>query len=286
MKVRICFVLLISFPFVLSAQSDSAEGDAFGWVHDLKANLNLTQSTYDNWAAGGEDTFAWQFTLNNADTLFQENFQWGNTLVFDYGQTKIGGEDARKNVDEIDFESMFIYKLNVFLNPFVSVRVLTQIDDGFDYSDDQELKVSKLFEPLYITESFGVGYEPWKDFTTRLGLAVKHTIADEFAALYSDDPETPDEVETIRNEVGLTSVTNFKTNLTENIVFQSKLDLFSTLHRIDEVDVDWNNVLQGKLNEIISVNLTVRLLYDKDVNVNRKRQLKQVLAIGFGYDFW
>ena len=287
-RLLLGIVLCAAAATSLSAQDANEPQDSLGWSHEFGLGLNITQSKYSNWVAGGEDTFAWQFSLMNADTLFQSTYDWANTLQFDFGQTQIGSADARKNVDELVFESIFTYKVNIYVNPYVSFKLRTQVADGFQYEDTEtgtvRTKVSGLFDPAYLTQAFGVGYTPYKDVNTRLGLAVKQTIANDFAALYSDDPETPDEIETSRVEVGMQSVSTAKLPLSNTIAYKGRLELFTDFASVEDVDVNFDNIIEGKLNEIISVNLNVRLQYDNDVS--SKRQLAQILSVGFSYIFW
>ena len=56
---RICVAGLLTFSVL--APIIFAEGDQwgdFGLTHQLIGGLNITQNTYDNWAAGGEDALA------------------------------------------------------------------------------------------------------------------------------------------------------------------------------------------------------------------------------------
>jgi hypothetical protein len=66
-------------------------------------------------------------------------------------------------------------------------------------------------------------------------------------------------------------------------LFTSKLELFSTFKALDETDVNWDNTLQVKVSEYISVNINVNLIYDKDLSA--KRQIKQTMALGLSYTF-
>ena len=69
--------------------------------------------------------------------------------------------------------------------------------------------------------------------------------------------------------------------LSENLLFTSKLELFPNLEASNEIDVAWDNLLAAKVQECVTVNLSVKILYDRDVS--KKRQLRQSLAIGLTY---
>ena len=116
-----------------------------------------------------------------------------------------------------------------------------------------------------------------------MGAAIKETFTQEHHIPYSDDPDTP-EIESTKVEYGIESSTDVTLKLNQIILWTSKLDLFSTLQRIDEVDILWDNLITAKIDKYISVNLNTQLLYDKDISF--KRQFKQILSFGLSYSFY
>ena len=69
--------------------------------------------------------------------------------------------------------------------------------------------------------------------------------------------------------------------LSELIVYVTKLELFSNMKGVDEIDVRWDNVFSAKVADYIAVSFNFKLFYDKDVSL--KRQLYQTLAVGLTY---
>ena len=117
---------------------------------------------------------------------------------------------------------------------------------------------------------------------TRLGAALKQTITRNYPSPYADDPET-DKIEKIKSEIGAESVTDISWKISETSLFTSKLELFSALTAVDEIDVNWDNIFTTKISKYFNINLNVKLFYDKDISA--KRQLKQALALGLTYNF-
>jgi hypothetical protein len=288
MTTTIAAILL----FALSmgyAQEEKKEEPVYGWQNELVGNLNFTQTMLDNWTQGGEDSWVWQLDINGKAENDQKKFNWANTGKISYGKTKIQDSEARKSADEIRLESVYTYKVGTYVNPYVAVSGITQLTSGYVFSDDgsgNEIKteVSKFLNPGYFTESIGVGFKKSKHFKTRLGLAFKQTVATDeaFAPFYSDDPDTP-ELETVRSEVGMESVSDYSRKISETILYTSKLELFSNFESADAVDVRWDNLFSAKVSKLISVSFNLQLFYDKDISP--KRQLKQVLAAGLTYSF-
>ncbi len=275
----ILFLLLNSTVF---AQEKPSEEPKYGWQKSLVSGINLTQTSFDNWTQGGENSFAWQINLHSKFVNDQEKYNWANSGKLSYGSTKTGNQDARKSIDEIKLESVYTYKMGKYLNPFVAGTGETQFAPGYDYSTDPETPVSTLFDPAYFRESFGLGYKPNETIQTRLGGAMKQTITSKYPVPYADDPETA-EIEKIKNEIGIESVTDLNWKISDNSLLTSKLELFSALGALDETDIKWDNIFTTKISKYFNVNFNFKLFYDKDISP--KRQIKQAIAFGLTYTF-
>jgi hypothetical protein len=267
-----------------------ADEPDLGWKTELVANLNLTQASFNNWAQGGENTLGWQMAVNGKFTHAAERHEWANTIKLAYGSTKIGDEEARKSVDEGKLETVYIYKAGFFVDPYVAATAETQLSRGYDYDQDPKEAISHFVDPGFFSQSIGIGRSYKGILRSRLGFQVKETIADEFAARYTDDIETPDEIEDRRVDYGVESVTDLELKLEDNLLFTSKLELFSDLSATKEIDVKWDNLLTAKVAEYVQVTLNVKMLYDRDILTPEgepfgKAQIKQSLALGLTYSF-
>ena len=274
------FILLVNLP-LLAQEAEKQEAE-YGWQKGLVGNLNLTQTQFDNWTQGGENAFAWQLNINGKALRDEEKYKWDNSGKVSYGQAKLADIEVRKSVDEIKLESVFTYLLGVYVNPYVAASSETQFTTGYEYSEDSKTDVSAFLDPGYFSQSVGLGYEPVREFKTRLGFAFHETITSDYPVPYADDPDT-DEVEKIKVEPGLESVTDFSKSLIGNILLTSKLEIFSNLKGVDEIDVKWDNIFSAKISKYIDVNFNIKFLYDRDSS--EKRQLKQALAVGLTYTF-
>lgn len=278
---------LIGFIIVINcsllAQEAGEEKPEYGWKKELIGNLNFTQTAFDNWVQGGEDTFAWQLNINGKATKSEKKYKWVNTEKIAYGMAKIGDIESRKSVDELKLESVFTYLLGTYVNPYVAASAETQFTAGYEYTGDSKVEISNLLDPGYFSQSVGFGYEPVDEFKSRFGFAIKETVTSDHPVPYSDDPETPDDEETTRVETGLESVTDFSKKLIGSILLTSKLEIFSNLKGLDEVDVKWDNIFSAKISKYIDVNFNIKLFYDR--TISKKRQLKQSLAVGLTYTF-
>jgi len=275
--IGFCILLFSSFIF---AQNEEPK---FGWQKEATAALNLTQSTFDNYAQGGENSTAWQLRIGVKFVNDREKFNWATAGKLEYGQTKSGKEDFKKSTDEIKVESVFTPKFWTVINPYVSVTAETQFAPGYNYGVEPKVKISQFMDPGYIRESIGLSYKPNDIIQARMGAAMKQTVAKDFAVTFTDDPGTADKVEKVHNEVGADAVVDLNYKISANSLLKSKVELFSNLKAFDEIDVTWDTDLTAKITKFIAFNFNVKLLYDKDISA--KRQLKQVMGIGISYSF-
>jgi hypothetical protein len=261
-----------------------AEADTMkleGWKVNAVVGAGLSQAAFSNWAQGGENSFA--YTLNGLmnGTLYGERSRWSNTLSLRYGQAKLGDDEAKKTDDEIYFESIFVYRVWSPFAPYAAATLRTQFAPGYDYPDNApRVRVSKFFDPAYLTQSVGMIYEPSAIFTSRLGLAAREVLTSEFRQ-YADDPATLTDIEQSRVDIGMEWVSTLNYEFLPNMVYVSRLELFAPFNAFDRVVTRWDNVISGKINTWFSVNLGWQVL--NDVNVTPRTQLKQTLTLGVSY---
>ena len=274
---------------------EAKEAPKFGWKKSLVGAINLTQNRYSsNWSQGGENSVAWKGIVEAKWENEQKKINWRNNGKLIYGQVKQGDEDLRKSDDEIKVESVLTYKAGKYLNPYFAFNGETQLTRGYLYSEVNGVTVkepvSDFFSPAFLRQSLGFGYKPRDNFVTRLGVSIKETIVTQDTISFDNQKfpirtrygNAPDEA--VRVETGIESTTDFSQKLAENILFTTKLELFSSFENPDAVDMTWDNTLAAKVSKYLSVNLYVRLFYDKDIL--DEVQVKQVLGFGVTYTFF
>lgn len=285
MKIQhlLLVIMLIAGPITTVAQEKATEEPKYGWQKELVGGLNLTQTSFDNWRQGGENSYAWQVNFNLKFINDQEKTNWSNTGKFSYGSTKTGDQEMRKSIDEIKLESVFTYKLGVLINPYVAVTGETQFAPGYNYGSDPKTQISAFMDPGFLRESAGIGIKPNEIVKTRLGLSFKQTVTSDYPKLYGVDDLSTTKIEKIKNEIGAESVTDLSWKVSENSLFTSKLELFSALSTFKQIDVNWDNILTTKISKYFNVNFNFKLFYDRDIS--KMRQIKQAIALGVSYSF-
>lgn len=251
----------------------------------LVTGLDVAQSHFDNWRAGGEDSLAWTGHLDASGAYDHDKNLWENGLKLAYGQSRLDGLDPRKSADSIHADSTYTRRLNAYVNPYASVVWDTQFVDGYQYFAGTTLTprvVSKFMDPGYLTESLGLGFSQGDWFKFKVGAAVKQTFTDAYPS-YADDPSTTT-IERFRNEPGVSSLTQVNWVLGPGLRLSSSLDLFSNLVASDQVVAQWDSQFSAKVNNWLTANLTMGMRYDK--RVSTQRQLSQGLTLGLSYSLF
>ncbi len=279
-NITFIFLLLFATQFIFAEGEGEEKKDTL-WTPKGIVGINLSQVAFSNWSQGGENTLAYTFfTLFGLDYI-GDPWRWKNSLKFAYGRTKFGDQNYRTNDNEIFFESTLIHNVGWAVSPYAGITARTPVSKGFDYEVTPEVQIVDFLDPFNLTEAVGFVYDQLPNFSTRLGVGMKQTWADQFAATYSDDPETLNEIEKFRNETGIESVTEYTIDFLENMNFYSYLRLFGKFEDLSVWDVRWDNLITAKVNDYVSVNLNVLVIYD--VNESLKTQLKEALQLGISY---
>jgi len=255
--------------------------EAEGWTPKLVFGLNATQASFDNWTGGGEDAMAWQAALDGGATRGWTRSSLEFTGKVAYGETKLGDSGFRKSTDELQLGAVYTWARDLWLNPYASLALATQLADGFVYDDatGTKVQVSAIFDPAYLTESLGVGHD-FSGVKVKLGAAAKQTLSSEDYG-WADDPDTASEIETLRSEFGAELVAEYEHAFNEQVTFKSKFTAFWAAGPFDETDTDWDSSLVASLTDALKVSVNLRILRDADIS--RARQLKQNLALGVIY---
>jgi hypothetical protein len=239
--------------------------------------LNVSQLALSNWSQGGENSLTWVLIGNGAINYIGEKWNFRNNLKLAYGRTKIGSQEFRTNDNELYLESVLSRKIGWEVDPYVSNIVRTSIAKGYKYDVNPTITIADFFDPGYLTQSLGFIYDKTPNFNTRLGVAVQETFTKKHTQ-YSDDIETTTEVEKLKVETGLESVSKFEYKMEERFIITSLLRLFTRFKDIDVWDVRWDNSIVSKITEYINVSFSVLVVYEKSQSL--KTQVKEALQLG------
>lgn len=281
---RLSIIFLIAFSVNSLAQDVPDSLLKQGWNMTGVVGLNLSQTAFSNWAQGGTNALAFAVYTNLGGIYYNFPWKWKNRLNVIYGRTSLQDLGYRTTENDIYFESVGSRNIGWPVDPYIAITFRSALTKGFNYKVDPAIQIVDFFDPGYLTEALGFTYDHSKIITSRLGIAFQQTFADKFAEVYTDDPETLNEIEKFKFDTGIESVTEVKYELLPNMNYYSFLRLFSRFNSLDVWDVRWDNILTAKVNDYINVNLAVTVLHE--IKQTRKTQLREALQLGFSYSLF
>jgi hypothetical protein len=301
-KTLLLFITAFAYSFSVFGQTSDAETalrevveDApEGWETGGLFSAGFNQVSLTNWAAGGQGSISGNALVNLSANYRRESLVWNNTLDLGYGLMKQGDAGVIKTDDKIDLFSKV--GMNAAKDWYYSglVNFKTQMTPGYDYPNDS-IEISNLLAPGYLMAALGMDYQPGNYFSLFLApLTGKVTIVNDqrLADLGAFGVEPGKK---LRSEFGGYVRAIYKRDITENIAFQTKADLFSNyLENPQEIDVNWETLLMMKVGRYLTVSFASHLIYDADILLDTnddgegdtsKVQLKQLLGVGLSYSF-
>jgi hypothetical protein len=292
-----------------TTSSDTANG----WKKGGIVGLSISQASFKNWAAGGQNSFS----LNSLLSVFA-NYKKGkstldNTLDIGYGFLQQGKNGSPvKTDDKIDFSSKYGRAASKHWYYAALLNFKTQMAPGYNYPNDS-VKISDFLAPAYIIGALGMDYRPNDDFTAFIAPVTSRTIIVNNTALadsgsFGVDPATFDNErillthgKKVKSEFGGYFKMAYKHSFfkDKSVSLLTKLDLFSNyLENPQNIVVNWDFLIDLKVNKFISATIATTLIYDDKIKIavdknddgvtdtyGPRTQFKEILAIGFSYKF-
>lgn len=289
--------LLITALALLCAYAFGQE-DEQGYVDgawDLKGvtGFNLSQTTLSNWSAGGENSIAGNVYLNGALKRKSGNWLWVNTLVLEYGLSKLESDGTKKTNDNIDFSTQLGYSTNNKLFYTAMGSFKTQFYKGYNYPDKSKI-ISNFMAPAYSNLSLGLEYRPKANYSLYFSPASAKLTFVEDDYLSGIGAFGVDPGDRFKAEIGTYLKTRLEQGIMENVSLISTLDLFTAYDKsFGNIDINWDVLVSMKINKFLSATLNMTMKYDDDVKSvddqgnpkGPKIQFKEILGVGIAYNF-
>lgn len=298
-KTLILISLVITLSMSIVAQQDTTKY----WTKEIKAGLNFSQGYLSNWAAGGTSSINPQVFLFSKFNYAKEKLKWDNSINFVLGYNIIGTSKPLKTDDYFEINSLIGQKINEKVYYSLAFSFKSQTNKGYDYKADSTTPISAFLSPGYVTLGVGVDWVPNKIFsvniapvTARGTIVTDQALADQGAfgvkkAEYDANGNITQNGENFRLEFGGKLSAKFDLPIAKNVNLLSKFELFSNyLKNVQNIDVDWQNILTMKVNSWLQATVTARLIYDDDIMITDKNgktgprtQFKESTSIGIIY---
>ena len=311
-------LFLLSFIFLASAslRAQTVTVKDTSWKKGGFFSASLSQTQYNNWAGGGENSLAINGLLNVFENYKIGKTSWENSLDLGYGLVKLSDNPMRKSDDKIELNSKYgrQAKGKFFYSGLLNFK--SQFAPGYNYPDDTNA-ISKFLAPAYLTVAIGMDYKPTDYFSVFLSPATgKFTfvndqdIADKGlygneAAHFDSATNTLVHGEKSRAEFGASLNSKFQKDIFKNVNLLAKLNLFDNYTIEDaskrwNIDVNFEGLLTLKVNKFLSASISVNVVYDDDVLIplyadvsgiktqtgtGKRTQVKDIIGVGLAYKF-
>ena len=293
---KLLLILLTSCPLLSFGQAS----DTTYWKIGGVSSLSFSQVSLTNWAAGGNNSVAFNSYFNTFANYTRDRVIWENSLELGYGLIKQADADFEKSDDKINLSTKYGRTLSESNDDWfwtVSLNFRTQFADGFEVGDNTT-PISRFLAPGYLVVAAGLDYKPNEYFSLAYApVTGKITIVnDDLLAAqgaFGVDPGSKS-----RTELGSFLSLHFKKDIMENVNLESRLQLFSNYSENPEnIDVNWDNAIIMKINRFLSASLINQLIFDEDIRFpitnsqgdvigdESNIQFKSIFGIGLTYKF-
>lgn len=259
-------------------------------------SLNFTQTSFNNWAAGGANSIAGVATANLKLDYKETNFTWEAVVDMAYGLS-YQQDNFMKNNDKLDFTTKFGLRSSKKWFYSLAVQLKTQFDRGYkSYPPlDRNKYTSRFMAPGYLISSLGMDYKPTENLSFMLSpFSAKCTfVLDTILSNRGDYGVTPGRKSL--SEIGSLIKATYSKKFKSNSTINTTVELFTSwINHFGNIDVscefDWNI----KLNKWFSSRVYAKLLYDDDIKIKDETtgemigpylQFKQMLGLGISLSF-
>ena len=298
-RIIVVMIFLSCLFFTLQAQQDELRATAQDASEKLKdvvpqdtisswklsgiSGINFGQVALKNWSAGGENSVSENFYLNGSLDYVKNKWSWNNVLGLEYGLIYSEENDWRKNTDKISVASKVGYQINPKWSYAFMVDFNSQFAKGYDYPNTDEY-ISSFMSPAYINLALGLNYKPNDKYALFLSPITARMICVLDDSLSRAKAFGMEEGQKFRVEPGAYIVATTKQTVVDNVEVISKLDMFTPYNnRFGHVDVNWEMLINFKINKLLSANLSTTVRYYE--NEIKNVQFKEIFGLGFAYNF-
>ncbi len=263
----------------------------WNWKQGGLYNLNVSQSSLSNWAAGGDN---FNMSINSYFNYFafykKERQSWDNNIDVNLGFVQSTSQGGRKNDDRLDLLSKYGYKIDTvgkwYLSGLFNFR--SQLFDGYSFSGNKATFTSSFFAPAYLIVSAGLDYKPDNNFslffsplTSRTTLVLNKKLAD--LGKYGVDTGRM-----VKRETGLFVTVNYSKVIAQNINYKGRADFFSNYYdKPENINFFMTNLFTFKINKNFSATYNLDLIYDDKIRIfgpfkkSPGLQMKSIIGIGY-----
>jgi hypothetical protein len=307
MRTFIVFLFLLVLSIGASAQTDRILSRDSAWRSNGIFSLNIGQTSFTNWVAGGENQININNILHYRLRYNKDKSSWENMIEAKYGVLLFSNLKTKKTDDQLNFTSKYGYKASKKWNYSYYLSLNTQFANGYNYPNDSVI-VSGFMAPGYIMAGLGMDFLPTKTISILISpITYKSTIVNNNALAnagnFGMEKAITDTAGNIivpsnkfRNEPGAFLKIYYQQEFKKGLNLSSKAEFFVAFNDNPEnIDVKWSTFISYKISKVFSATFSLDLIYDDDAVYKEdangdgikevygpRLQAKQTFGIGIG----
>lgn len=252
---------------------------------ELNASLQASQTQFENWAAGGDNTFSGRSTIFFRHEYKRDRLKVEYRLEARYGINVIGDKPF-KNEDEFKINFMTSWQIRHNWSYAGSVNLRSQFTKGYKSRDDKTMK-STFMSPGFLDITLGFNYKkpdsPFSITISPLTGSITTMINDQLSAQGLNGVEKG---RSSKGQMGPSIRVDFDKQFFKDVFrFRSYLHSFTNIKT--SPTVRWENTFEVRATKFLTMTVYALCYYDKLANTPKPQsvQYNYSFSIGLGYKF-
>ncbi len=280
-KIVLLFLFLISSSlYAQQKKKDSLPVPV--WKIHGRFTFIFNQSSFANWASGGENTIAGDLNINYDFNYKKKLINWDTRILTGYGLSYVSEKGYRKTNDRLEINSLFGIRSrekNWFFSNFINFK--TQYARGYNYSESSNELVSAFFSPAYLSLGPGVLWKKSDNLNLNIAPAsARFTfVDDDFSGKFGVK-----EGKNVAFSLGFNLSGYYKLSIMDNIEMENIITIYSDyLNKPKNIDIEYQVNIRFKVNKFVKMHLTAHTILDDNASGNA--QFRELFGLGLNYSF-
>jgi hypothetical protein len=279
-KLYLLFLILLVF----SSYAQKKKQDTLPipkWKISGQVDFIFNQSSFSNWASGGQNIVAGNINVNYELNYKEKNTNWDTRIITGYGLSYISDKGHRKTDDRFELNTLLGIKTTTYWFFSFLGNFRTQYTKGFNYKTAPSSLVSEFLAPAYLTFGLGMLWKKSDDLTLNIAPATaRYTFVNDF---FSGKFGVKEGKNTLFS-LGFNLSGYYKFDIMKNIEIENILTTYSDyLANVSNVDLDYQANIRFKVNNHIKMHMSFHTIIDDDSS--SKIQFRQLFGLGVNYNF-
>jgi len=247
---------------------------------ELNADLQLSQTQFDNWAPGGDNTFAMRSSIFFRHQYKIEKFALDYKFDARYGFNRIE-KKLFKNEDEFKFNLLSTWKMKKYWSYATTTNLRSQFTPGYNSRNDRTKK-SDFMSPGFVDVAIGFNYHRDKSPISITLSPVSGNIIvvlnDSLSRLGINGVEKGKHT---KGQIGPSAQIDLDMEFAKKICrYRSRFYSFTNIQK--PPTVRWENTLEIRPTKYLTTTLYALLYYDKMATTPKPQKLQCTYSLGIG----